>query len=306
MGGVFLGAYGYADDVTLLAPSRQALQTMLDICQDFASSHSMQFSTDPNPSKSKTKCMLFSKVKTADQILNLRLNGDVLPWVDTAKHLGNHLSTRLDFSCSSPETKTDLLCKRAIFFDKVHQLQQQFGQYHPRLVISLLSIYSTAFYGSTLWKINSEEHFKLTRSWNTAVKMIWDLPHPTHKRFLESMSPVPHLESVLTGRYIGFVQSLLNSKKPLLKLLFSSSIADLSSVTGQNVNFLLQRHSKPNFQALAQGKNLLKRMIISPLPKEELWKVQLIEEISLVKNDLIELKFDDKDLEDILEFVCTA
>ena len=136
--------------------------------------------------------------------------------------------------------------------------------------------------------------------------MIWDLPHPTHKRFLESMSPVPHLESVLTGRYIGFVQSLLNSKKPLLKLLFSSSIADLSSVTGQNVNFLLQRHSKPNFQALAQGKNLMKRMIISPLPKEELWKVQLIEEISLVKNDLIELKFDDKDLEDILEFVCTA
>ena len=165
VGGVFLGAYGYADDVTLLAPSRQALQTMLDICQNFASSHSMQFSTDPNPSKSKTKCMLFSKVKTADQILNLRLNGDVLPWVDTAKHLGNHLSTKLDFSCSSPETKTDLLCKRAIFFDKVHQLQQQFGQYHPRLVISLLSIYSTAFYGSTLWKINSEEHFKLTRSW---------------------------------------------------------------------------------------------------------------------------------------------
>ena len=120
------------------------------------------------------------------------------------------------------------------------------------------------------------------------------------------MSPVPHLESVLTGRYIGFVQSLLNSKKPLLKLLFSSSIADLSSVTGQNVNFLLHRHNKPNLQAMAQEKNLLKRLRISPLPKEELWKVQLIEEISLVKNDQIELEFDDKDLEDILEFVCTA
>ena len=37
IGGMYLGAFGYADDVTLLAPSRQALQLMLDICEDFAS-----------------------------------------------------------------------------------------------------------------------------------------------------------------------------------------------------------------------------------------------------------------------------
>ena len=36
------------------------------------------------------------------------------------------------------------------------------------------SIYSTALYGSTLWQLNSEEHFKLNRAWNTAVKMILD------------------------------------------------------------------------------------------------------------------------------------
>ena len=41
IGGEFLGAFGYADDVTLLAPSRQALQIMLDICEDFATSHCM-------------------------------------------------------------------------------------------------------------------------------------------------------------------------------------------------------------------------------------------------------------------------
>ena len=61
IGGVYLGAFGYADDVTLLAPSKQALQVMLDICQDYATSHSMLFSTDPNPTKSKTKCLFFSR-----------------------------------------------------------------------------------------------------------------------------------------------------------------------------------------------------------------------------------------------------
>ena len=119
-------------------------------------------------------------------VMKVKLNGDLLPWVDTAKHLGNHLSSRLTLASSSPETKTDILIKRAILFDKVHQVQQQFGYYHPELVIKLFSIYSTALYGSSLWQICSEEYRKLTRSWNTANKLVWGLPPPTHTRFLES------------------------------------------------------------------------------------------------------------------------
>ena len=73
IGGNFLGAFGYADDVTLLAPTRQGLQSMLSICESFASSHSMQFSTDPNPAKSKTKCLLFSRDKLDGQVANIML-----------------------------------------------------------------------------------------------------------------------------------------------------------------------------------------------------------------------------------------
>ena len=57
------------------------------------------------------------------QVENVRLNGDSLPWVDTAKHLGNHLSRKINLACQAPETKTDLLKKRAILFDMVHQVQ---------------------------------------------------------------------------------------------------------------------------------------------------------------------------------------
>ena len=154
LAGSYIGALGYADDVTLLAPSRQALQKMLKLCEDFSSSHSMLFSTDPDPVKSKTKCLFFSRKRSSDQIKNVELNGDLLPWVTTAKHLGNHLSSKLNFSSFSPETKTDLLVKRAILFDKIHQVIQQFGYYDPRLVINLLSIYSKALYGSSLWQLN--------------------------------------------------------------------------------------------------------------------------------------------------------
>ena len=189
----------------------------------------MLFSTEPVPSKSKTKCMLFSRHKSADQILNLQLNGNILQWVSTAKHLGNHLSSKLNLSPLSPETKTDLLCKRAILYDKVHQVQQQFGYCDPKLVLKLLSIYSTALYGSPLWQLSSEEHSKLNRSWNTAIKIIWDLPHSTHTRFLEYLCPVPHLESVLHGRSIGFIQSLSRSSKQLIRFLFYSCSQDMST-----------------------------------------------------------------------------
>ena len=118
----------------------------------------MQFSTDTNPAKSKTKCMFFSTTRNSDDIKNVELNGDILPWVDTAKHLGNHLSTKISFPTCSPETKTDLLCKRAVLFDSVHEVLQQFGFYDPHLVLKLVSIYSTALYGSTLWQLYSEEH----------------------------------------------------------------------------------------------------------------------------------------------------
>ena len=68
IGGEFIGAFGYADDVLLLAPSRQALQILLTICENFATSHSMLFSTDADPAKSKTKCLVFSRDRRPDQV----------------------------------------------------------------------------------------------------------------------------------------------------------------------------------------------------------------------------------------------
>ena len=60
---------------------------------------------------------------------------------------------------------------------------QQFGYLQPELVVKLLSVYSTALYGSNLWQVNSPEHLQLTKSWNTAMKIVWELPFATHNWF---------------------------------------------------------------------------------------------------------------------------
>ena len=57
MGGMWVGAAAYADDLILLAPSRTAMVQMLKICDEYAEEFNLQFSTDPNPNLSKTKCL---------------------------------------------------------------------------------------------------------------------------------------------------------------------------------------------------------------------------------------------------------
>ena len=130
--------------------------------------------------------------------------------------------------------------------------------------------YGTDLYGSPLWQLNSEEHSKLNRSWNTAIKIIWDLPHSTHTRSLESLCPVPHLESVLHGRSIGFIQNLSRSSKQLVKLLFHSCSYDMSTVTGQNLKFLLQKYSKQNMTALISEKDIIKNSRVYILQENEM------------------------------------
>ena len=67
--GVFFGAALYADDLVLLDPSRNALQKMLDLCEEYAVEHTLVFSTDPNPDLSKTKCLyMVGKVTRANHL----------------------------------------------------------------------------------------------------------------------------------------------------------------------------------------------------------------------------------------------
>ena len=64
--GCFIGKYyagcaGYADDLLFLCPTRGGLQDMLDIAQKYVEEHKITFSTNPDPIKSKTKGIVFSK-----------------------------------------------------------------------------------------------------------------------------------------------------------------------------------------------------------------------------------------------------
>ena len=118
VGNIFMGCFGYADDLLLLSASRSGLQAMVNTCQEFASLKNLTFSTNPDPEKSKTKCLVFSK-KQQDRlnVAPINLNGDPLPWVTSVKHLGNILE------CSNT-MKQDCSVKRGKFVGKINNLDR--------------------------------------------------------------------------------------------------------------------------------------------------------------------------------------
>ena len=125
----YQGIFGYSDDNWLLAPSLSALQDMLRTCEEYAASHNLKFSTDPNPVKCKTKLMAF--LKKPRELSNLMLCGNLLPWVDKVKHLGNTITNKIDGN------QLDAKIKTAKFIDKNNSLQQEFYFAHPMTKVEI-------------------------------------------------------------------------------------------------------------------------------------------------------------------------
>ena len=65
---------------------------MLKTCETYANDFNLIFSTDTNPNKSKTKCIAFLRQKR--ELDKPKLCGNMLPWVDSVKHLGNTIENK--------------------------------------------------------------------------------------------------------------------------------------------------------------------------------------------------------------------
>jgi len=176
--GVFFGAVVYADDIFLLSASRSDLQIMINECQKFGAKMNLKFGTNPNPEKSKTKCLIFSKGRRKnDNIKKVELDGNELPWVQSVKHLGHTLQ-------SNNSMTMDINMKRGSFISKVNSLIQEFHYASPDVMLRLVQAYACNMYGSNTWDLFSPECQKIYTSYNVAIRNILKLPRKTHRYLL--------------------------------------------------------------------------------------------------------------------------
>ena len=233
----YAGIVGYADDNWLLAPTRAALQDMITTCEEYANDHNITFSTDENPNKSKTKCLIFLKKKR--EIAPLLLNGDKLPFTDSAKHLGHYLDN------SKAGIKKDMKMKRAMAVQRNNELCQEFYFCHPTTKLKLNQIYNFSYTGCQLWDLFCREAIYLENSFNVSVRIMLGLPVTTHRYLIQPLAGGVHVKQVFAQRFLKFCDKLKNSKKAVIKDTFNKIKLDVRTTTGKNLGEFSELENKP-------------------------------------------------------------
>ena len=240
--GEYRGIWGYSDDNWAMAPSLSSLQDMIVTMEEYALSHNLVFSTDPNPEKCKTKCMAYLKKQRI--LPPMTLCGTQLPWVDKIKHLGITVSSEIN-GCQK-----DILIKRARYIARSCEILQEFNFTTPEMKIKLHSIYNSHFTGSACWDMTSPAGRMLEGSFNKNIKITYDLPYGTHRNILPVISGVKPLRTTLAKRLIAFIERINKSEKSVLQQILALVESDVRTVTGRNLRSILLLTDKSRISQL--------------------------------------------------------
>lgn len=232
----YFGVIGYADDLALVSPSCEALQKMINITEHYCTKHGITISVNDNIIKSKTKLIAFN-TPTVPQ--HLVLYAKILPWVVGHKHLGHYISSDEDYI-------HDLLQKRGEFISKVHSLRQELGAQRPETLMTLVNIYLSAFYGSSLWDLFTERSNKIFITWNETIRQMYNLPFGTHRFILQHLDSSKPLVCRLAARFKSFYTQLLESNRPEVLHLLRIQQCDARSTFGRNCRHLGISMSAPD------------------------------------------------------------
>ena len=93
-------------------------------------------------------------------------------------------------------------------------------------------------YGSNLWNLQGDKTKQVINSWSVAVRLMWDLPLITHRRFIEPLGG-PHAQAM--SNYVRFIQSIRNCNKLAVIYLLDKVRSNLETMTGSNIRHILDQ-----------------------------------------------------------------
>ena len=277
IGNLYYGGIAYADDVTLLSPTREGLQTMVSVCESHFSELGIQISVDRDISKSKTKCMVFPANFVPAP---LKLYNQQLPFVNKAEHLGHVIS-------NDESTEHDIHQKRREFISKYHSLRQELGSQSPAVLLTLINIYFTHFYGHCLWNLASDAAESLWKTWNIMIRVIFNISARSHCYICEGISNSKHIKLRLMGRFNRFSERLSASKNILVQNLVAIQKNDMRSTYGLNCSILT---SDAN---------------VYHIPVDGEHRINLVKELLDVRSGVASIPgWDSNDVDWVLEDIC--
>ena len=195
MGNHYTGSLGYADDLTMLAPTLSGLQVLIKICERYAD----EFDIKCNGAKSVY--MFFGGRICKCDNRTVMVNGAELHSVDATVHLGHHISLTIPivwFRLLLDTFGEVLICSWRILV-----------RYIRTLSVICSSYIACSYYCAPLWCLQSNMVSKASRK-------IWRLSPRTHCDILPLLSDCVSLDISLKQRFMTFIQTAFNHTSPLI------------------------------------------------------------------------------------------
>ena len=240
VGHVYCGAFAYADDISLVAPSAYALKAMCDICSNYANEYDIKFNT--------SKCQLIKYDNCDDAPFHF--NGIQVEYDRHGIHLGHAIGPDHNNFMITDITRN--------FIIHLNGILDNFGFCELYTKYQLFVSYCTSFYGTCLLDLQHKAVNVFYTTWRKALRRLFGLPRNTHCNILPILAGCLPIQSQLLNRYANFMHSSLHSSNPVVRVLAHMAVQGSGSVMSRNCNLLQQVYNINSYNVVNGGCSLFK------------------------------------------------
>ena len=226
IGHIFVGSLAYADDISLLSPTRQGLYKMLNICKSFSTEYDVLF----NPNKSKL--LLFD---------NESCTSENVPFCDaeiTAEkyetHLGNIIGPRIN--------NEDIKKLVNDFYSRFNILYSMFNHVPINVKYFLFKTYCMPLYGSQLWDFSSNNVNSFYVAWRKCIRRLLQISNLTHNNLLNVLCDDLPVDTQLHKRFLRFAHGIFCSSNSCVNICGRVSINGSGSDFCKSLNFISYKY----------------------------------------------------------------
>ena len=200
----------------------------------------------------------------------------------------------------------DAEVKRARFIDSAADIADTFGFANPVEILTATKLYACSLYGSMTWNLFGDRAGQLFRSWNTCVKLAWNVPRSTHTYFVSHLLCGGHnsLRVDVMGRYVKFFWRLKSSASMEVRVMAAIAARDVRSTTGGNLAGL---SAETGLDLWTTSAVRVRRVLQDQEPQpsvQDMWRVAYLEKLLRSRGNLHYLGENTEHISQLIDAIC--
>ena len=211
MNGTIINHLMYADDTCIIAPSPSALQELIHICSEYASSNFILF----NANKTKYMCFKPKSLKNL-YIPTLYLNSVPLTVVTRNKYLGVFIHEKL-------EDDDDIFRHVKSLYARGNMLINRFRACTHNVKVKLFRTFFTNVYGCHLWALYKQTTYRrVVVAYNNIYRKMFKVRRGDSMSAIYVQQNIDPVNVLIRKNVFGFKNRLFDSSNLLIKCIMSS------------------------------------------------------------------------------------